>query len=155
MQYTVPIQGVETGKVEVDLAGIFSGPKLMVDGMPAPEGTKRGEYIIHLDDGKEIIAKIKNRFLDPVPIIVADGEEIMLVESLHWYQWLWAGLPILLIFGGGAIGGAAGFVATSISTRIFRSELNKAEQYGLVALVSIGAVIAYFIMVLIIASIFQ
>ena len=145
MQYSVPIQGVETRKVEVELAGIFSSPKLMVDGMPVPQGAKRGEYIIHLDDGTEMIAKIKNRFLDPIPNIVVDGEEIILVESLQWYQWLWAGLPILLIFGGGAIGGATGFVATSISARIFRSDVNKIVQYAYVAAVSIGAIITYFV----------
>ena len=78
------------------------------------KGAKRGEYLIQRDDGSEAIAKLKYRFLDPVPNVVVDEAEIKVVEPLQWYQWLWAGLPILLVFGGGALGGALGFLAANI-----------------------------------------
>jgi hypothetical protein len=94
----------------------------------------------------EVPAKFKGVLLDPVPQVVIDGQVIRVVEPLRWYQWIWAGLPILLIFGGGAIGGALGFLATSVNTRIFRSEMDGFAQYGLVAITSFGAVVVYFIL---------
>jgi hypothetical protein len=155
MKYIVPIEGLAEGKVMVDLDGIFSGPKLYVNNMPATRAEKKDEYLIKKEDGKEIVVKFKNKFFDPVPNIVVDGREIVLAVPIKWYQWIWAGLPILLVFGGGAIGGATGFAAASISTRIFRSEMNKAAQYGLVALVSLGAVVTYFILAALFTALIQ
>ena len=155
MQFIVPIEGITAGQVIVELKGIFSSPKLYVNNMPAPRAEKKDEYLIKLDNGKEIIAKLKNRFFDPVPNVEANGVEIVLAEPIKWYQWIWAGLPILLVYSGGAIGGAAGFAATGISARIFRSEMNKAAQYGLIALVSIGAVVTYFILAFLFAALIQ
>lgn len=134
MQYSVPLQGVEVSQVKVELPGLFSGAKLVVNGMPAPKAAKRGEYIIHRDDGSQMTARLKNKFLDPVPDVVINGETIKIVDPLKWYQWIWAGLPILLIFVGGLLGAGLGLVATSINTRIFRSDTIGVGQYAQVAL---------------------
>jgi hypothetical protein len=155
MKFIVPIEGMQKGKVTVVLEGIFSNPRLMVDNMPAAPGTKKGEFIIPKNDGKEITANFKNRFMDAVPNIVVDGKEIILVEPLKWYQWIWAGLPVLLVFGGGAIGGAVGFIAASISARIFRSDVNIAGQYAIVALVSAGTLAVYFILAYVFTAMLQ
>lgn len=155
MQYSVSIPGIERRQVKVEIPGLFSGARLLVDGVPASKGAKRGEYLIRGDNGTEMTAKLKHKFLDPVPDVVVNDQQIKLVEPLLWYQWLWAGLPILLIFGGGAIGGATGFLATSINTRIFRSDMSGPGQYGLVALVSVGAVILYFILAMVFVSLFR
>lgn len=152
MQYPVPVEGFDRKRLLVETPGFFSSARLMLDGQPAPKGPKRGEYLLHRDDGTEVTAKLKNLFLDPIPQVVIDNQVTQIVEPLRWYQWLWAGLPILLIFSGGALGGALGFVAISFNTRIFRSDLDTATQYGFVALVSIGAALAYFITATILIS---
>ena len=126
----------------------------MIDGRPAAKGKKRGEYILPGEDGRQKIVKFKNKFLDPVPELMIDNMEIKLTEPLKWYQWLWAGLPVLLIFTGGFIGAFIGFIATSISARIFRSAEGKITQYLVVALVSISAVVVYFIVAAFLISLF-
>jgi len=74
------------------------------------------------------------------------------LEPLKWYQWAWAGWPILLIFSGGAIGAVFGIIATSINVRLFRSELAPIVQYLAVAGVSGVAVALYFVIALAIQS---
>ena len=71
---------------------------------------------------------------------------VNLVEPLKWYQIVWSGLPILLLFIGGAIGALAGLLGFSASARVFRSNLNGVVKYLVSAGVSLLAVVAYYIM---------
>ena len=153
MQYPVTIEGFEVSEIVLETPGIFSGAKLLVNGQPAPKGEKRGQYLLQQDDGTQVPAKLKGSFLDPVPQIVINDKVIKVVEPLKWYQWIWAGLPILLIFIGGFIGAIFGVVATSFSTRVFRSEMSAVLQYVLVGVISIVAVVVYFIIALMISSV--
>lgn len=153
MQYPVPVEGFEESQIVIETPGFFSSAKLLINGQPAPKGSKRGQYLLQRNDGTEVKAKLKSMFLDPVPqVVINDDQVVKLVEPLKWYQWIWAGLPILLVFAGGVLGAILGMVATSFSTRIFRSEMDTAAQYAVVAVISIVAVVTYFIIVLIISG---
>ncbi len=152
MQYRVPIDGFEVNQVTIKTAGFFSGPKLLLNDQPAPKGSKRGQFVLQRDDGVEVTAKLKGTFLDPVPQVVIDDDVIKVVETLPWYQWIWAGLPILLIFVGGFIGAIFGVIATSVSVRVFRSEIGTIGQYVLVAVISGAATLFYLIIAVIIAT---
>ena len=155
MQYPVQAEGFEGRKLILEIPGFFSSAKLWIDGQLAPKGPKKGLFLLRRLDGTEATAKFRNQFLDPVPQLVIDNETIKVVEPLRWYQWIWAGLPVLLIFIGGALGAILGFLATSINTRIFRSEINGLVQYVTVAVVSVGFVGVYFFIVLILSGLLQ
>lgn len=155
MQYPVPLEGFDGRQLVVETPGFFSSAKLMIDGQPVPKGAKRGEFLLHRNDGIEVTAKLKNMFLDPVPQVVIDNRVIKVVEPLRWYQWVWAGLPVLLVFAGGALGAVFGLIATSFNARLFRTEMSVTAQYGLVAIISIGAVLAYFLLATIVISLFR
>ena len=156
MQYPVPIEGFEGRQVVIETPGIFSRTKLMIDGQPAPKGAKRGQFLLRRNDGTEVTAKLKGIFLDPVPqVVINDGQTVRVVEPLTWYQWVWAGLPILLVFVGGALGGLLGFSATSLSARLYRSEISGLAQYVIVAAISIVAVMTYFIIAVFITSLLR
>ena len=126
--------------------GFWAGPKLLVNGISAPKGSKRGEMTLQRNDGKQATAKWKPQALGlDVPQLIVDGEVITLVEPLKWYQLVWGGLPILLIFIGGALGGATGFIGFSANTKIFRKEMSDVLEYLATGAVSVLAVVAYFI----------
>ncbi len=55
------------------------------------------------------------------------------------------GLPFILAFVGGALGGGIGFFAAYSNGRVFRSNRSTAAKYILSALISIAAVIVYLI----------
>jgi hypothetical protein len=145
MRIPLEIDGV-SGSLEVEPSGWFSPARLFIDGRPAPKGPKRNRYLITRDDGIQVLLQLKQVFIDPVPQVLLDGEVIQLVEPLSVFQWIWSAIPIVLVFLGGAIGGGIGGAAFWINTRIFRSEMNIAEQTILTGLVSGIAFFFYLIL---------
>ena len=152
MQYNIEAVGFEGRELFLEAAGMFAGPKFMIDGSLAPKGNKRGEFLLTRNDGQEVVAKFGFNFLDTVPPILIDNKKINLIEPLKWYQWVWAGWPILLLFAGGAIGAILGIIATSINVRLFRSQIASVGQYLAVAGVSGVAAALYFVVVVAIQS---
>lgn len=45
------------GTLTIEVAGLFSGPKLFLDGVPASSGVRRGTFALPGRDGRERIAK--------------------------------------------------------------------------------------------------
>jgi len=76
------------------------------------------------------------------------------LKNLKWYEHLAAGWPLILIFVGGAIGGACGGLAYALNGKIFNSNLSKPLKYIFTFLVGIGSILLYFIMVAILLTIF-
>jgi len=145
MSYKVSIEGFEGQDIEVKTS-FWSGPKLVVNGVPAPEGNKRGEMLLQRNDGRQIIARWKPQFIGlDVPQLIVDEKVINLAEPLKWYQWIWGGLPIALVFIGGALGAITGIIGFTINTKIFRTGMNSVLKYVITGVVSVLAVVAYFI----------
>ena len=144
MKYAVPLEGFEGQNIELQAAGLISGAKLLVNGEPAPKGKKRGEMLLRRNDGREVIAKFQNTFLD-VPKLKIDEQVIQVVEPLKWYEWAWNAIPLLIIFSGGAIPVLIGFIAFSINATLFRSQKTTLAKYGLTGLVSFAALIVFLI----------
>jgi len=145
MSYKVSIEGFEGQDIEVKTS-FWSGPKLVVNGVPAPEGNKRGEMLLQRNDGRQIIARWKPQFIGlDVPQLIVDEKVINLAEPLKWYQWIWGGLPIALVFIGGALGAIAGIIGFTINTKVFRIEMNSVLKYVITGVVSALTVVAYFI----------
>ena len=145
MSYPAKIEGFEYQNIEVQ-TGFWTGPRLLVNGEPAPKGSKRGEMILRRDDGRQVTASWKPQFLGlDVPQLVVDGRTVQLVEPLKWYQWVWGGWPIVLLFVGGALGAIAGMLGAVINARIFRAEISEILKYVVTGVVSILAVLVYFV----------
>ena len=145
MIYKVNIDGFEGQDIEVKTS-FWSGPKLFINGQLAPKGSKRGEMLLRSDDGRQAVAKWKPQFMGlDVPQLVVDGKVISLAEPLKWYQWVWSGLPIALVWVGGALGAIAGLIGFAINATVFRAEMNSVLKYVVSGVVSILAAIAYFI----------
>ena len=143
MSYSAKIEGFEYQNIEVQ-TGFWTGPKLLVNGEPAPKGAKRGEMILKRDDGRQVTASWKPQFLGlDVPQLVVDGQTVQLAEPLKWYQWVWGGWPVALLFVGGALGGIAGMLGAVINARVFRAEISEVLKYVVTGVVSILAVLVY------------
>jgi hypothetical protein len=152
MRYPVQLEGISAPKIEVETPSAFQGAKVLINGQPAPKGKKRGEYLLRRDDGRESTIQLKSFFLDPVPQVVWAGNTIRLAEALTWYQWAWSAVPIILVFLGGAIGGAVGSIGVTLNVQILRSEMSGVLRYGGTALISIGAFVTYAVCALLFRS---
>lgn len=122
-------------------AGFFKGPRLIIDGTEL-KGKKR-KFSVRDNYGAEREIRLKNNGIDPVSKVEIEGQTLELVRPLAWYEYAWMAIPILLIFVGGALGVLFGLVAVSSSARIFRGDRSTAAKYGLSALISAGAVLAF------------
>jgi hypothetical protein len=102
-----------------------------------------------------VIAEVSPVFLDPVPRLVIDGQKILLAKPLNFFQWVWSGIPILLMFIGGMIGGFIGATAFWINTRIFRSnEIGEVEKFVLTGAVTVIVTLVWFIVLYLLADSF-
>jgi hypothetical protein len=145
MGYKLNLEGFEGQNIEVKIS-FWSSPKLLVNNQPAPKGSKRGEMLLQRNDGRQVIAKWKPRFLGlDVPQLIVDDKVIDIVEPLKWYQWVWIGLPIVLVFIGGALGALIGSIGAIINAKVFRTDINSVLKYIITGSVSIMAVVLYFI----------
>ncbi len=153
MNYPIKLEGFEGQNIEVQPAGTFSGYKLLVNGQPAPQGPRRGQMLLRRSDGTQAIAAWKAQLLGfDVPQLVVDGKPIALEEPLKWYEGVWSGWPVLLLFVGGALGAVAGIIAFSVNTKIFRSSLGVVEKYVLTGGISVLAVMIYLIIAMLLAG---
>lgn len=131
-------------RLVVRSAGFFKGPMVLVDGVETKLVKRKGE--IENDEGKLVAIELKGTFLDPIPVIVLDGQTIRLAKPLEWYEYAWMCLPILLMFMGGALGGFIGGFAAMSSSRIFRSERSTVVKYVVTGLVSVAAFLVYLLL---------
>ena len=143
MDIPVTLPGMEGQNLALRLAGTFTGAKLTLNGEPVAK--ENGFFQVRSNAGYTLAVKFKSRFLDPIPNLVVGGQTIEVAPPLAWYQYVWMGLPILLVFAGGAIGGFCGGMAAAISSRIFRSDRSDGVKYALTGLVSTAAFVVYFV----------
>jgi hypothetical protein len=145
MDYQIDnIPGFEGRKIVLRPAGVFTGVTLFVDGEQVK--AKWGKFTLRRNDGTETQAFIKSNFIDPIPQLMVDGKVYSAVKPLAWYELVWSGIPLLLLFLGGFLGAMCGFIAAYSNSRIFRMDLHPAVKYLITGLVSVVAVIAYFIL---------
>jgi len=150
MKYQINLKGFEGQTIEVKSPGLLTGPKLFVNGEPAVRGAKRGQMVLHRNDGKDVNVQFKGFFLD-VPDLVVDDEIVQVVEPLTWYEWVWNCLPLLIVIGGGIIPLLIAFVAISLNLSLYRRGQSSLAKYGLTALVSVGALVLFLVLSLLLA----
>lgn len=89
-----------------------------------------------------------------VPELYPDKKTTKADSSLKWYELIWAGLPLVILFFGGAVGGAMGAMAMVINTKVFKSDLNGFIKYLISGLVSLFALLSYFVLAVLISTAF-
>jgi hypothetical protein len=155
MQHYVHAEGFEGRQLVVESAGFFAGPRLMLDGQPASKGPKRGQLLLRRNDGVAVIAQLRGVFVDPIPQVTVDGKKIKIAEPLPWYVWIWSGLPLVLLFMGGALGGGLGAVAMTINGRIFRADMHGALKFAVTGAISLVATLVFFTLAILLNQAFR
>jgi len=120
VRYPLNASGFAPGRLEVETAGLLTAARLFQDGALAPKGAGRNQFSLRRDDGTEAVAQLHGQLLDPIPQVRVDDERIRLAPPFAWYEWLLAGLPLLLL-AGGALGGVLGGLFVVLNGRILRA----------------------------------
>jgi hypothetical protein len=127
----------------VRTAGLFSGAKVVIDGQEVKGSFQK--FPVMANSGEQIEIRLLHNGIDPVPKVKIGDSTIVIAKPLAWYEYLWIGLPIVLLFAGGAVGGGLGFAAIYSSARVFRSDRGTAAKYGITGAISIGSAVAFLV----------
>jgi hypothetical protein len=143
MRIEVKHAAFKTRRLEVETASFFSGPKLFLNDVL--QKRKATQYTIASDSGQELPVKVIYNFLDPIPKLKIGDGTLVLAKPLKWYEYIWIGIPMLLVFAGGALGGFVGAGSTVINGRIFRSDRSSGAKYGLAAVTTVAGTVTFFV----------
>jgi hypothetical protein len=129
--------------LSVEQASFLSGPKLLLDGVVVKK--QKGGFPVVSDSGQPVMIQMRYNLLDPIPTIKVGDAAIELAKPLRWFEYVWIGLPMLLMFAGGALGGFVGGGSTIVNGRIFRSERSTAAKYALAAVTTVAGAAVFFV----------
>jgi hypothetical protein len=104
-------------------------PKLRINPEPAPATA----------DMPPPLSSAPGRIAPPQPVAPA--------TTLTWYQYLWIGLPLVLIALGGCIGGACGGAACALNRTVFLKTSHPVLKYVWTGMISAAAVVIWLIIV--------
>ncbi len=140
-EYPVRLRKVSGKKLTLLVDEDDKSVKLLVDDKVADAGKEPGHFVL-LDDefnGIEVECGLGG---DGKPWMKANGEDVS-IHHLAWYEWGWIGLPGVLVFAGGCIGGMIGGAAIACNMGIMRTNKSALFRYGTTAAVSAAAVVVY------------
>lgn len=135
--------------LSVQPAGLL-GAKLFLDGQRLKR--EKGAYRALDDTGVPASITLKTVF-DPIPTVHVDGVSVQIARPLRWFEYIWAGWPLLLIGVGGALGGGLGGGAAYLNLQIIRKDWPAAARYLACAGIGLVALATYAILAALIQSI--
>jgi hypothetical protein len=144
VELAIPLEGFENRRLAVQTGGLVSGPKVVIDGAPAPR--QKGTYFVRNNRGEEVQVKLKPGLLDPVPRVEIAGQVLSLAKPLTWFEYVWMALPIALVFIGGALGGLCGASAVYASARVFRGGRSTGAKFAISGAYSLAAFVVWFVL---------
>lgn len=128
---------------------IFSGKAtLKQNGVLVEQSTEKGKpFLIKRVNGEIVkafpkanIPDISSRALD------INDKKYPMAKKLKWYEYVIGALPLLLLFGGGALGGLFGGGATVMNYSIFRTNTSTANKYVKVLGINFLSILFYIIL---------
>jgi hypothetical protein len=145
----IEIPGYEGQQISFEPPAGFKAAKLFVNGQPAQAAPKKGQYLLRRNDGKQETAFFKGAFPDPMPTLIVGEQTIKLAPPLSIPQWIWAGIPMILLMGG-CIGGLMGAIAVTTNVSILRSDQKPLVKYVTTGLISLVAICFFVFLAMII-----
>lgn len=112
----------------------WTAPKVFLDGKKLKPKkrkwfTRTRDYSAISNFGKDVNIRIKYRMFDMVPNLYIDQQEFQIAPPLTFWEYIWICLPVVLMFGGGAIGGMIGGLATYTNSILMRKLKNIILRY--------------------------
>ena len=154
IRYPVNIPGCENKKVEVQVAGFITPIKIFVNDEQARPGKRRNELILKGKNGKPVSVYIQSAFFDTVPRLRVDGKTINVAPPLKWHQYLWSGVPLILVLYGGMLGAILGLIGFIFNIRLSRSGLSPLLRFAAIGGITILAWAVYFVLAAFITATF-
>ncbi|AXB57458.1 hypothetical protein [Flavobacterium fluviale] len=128
---------------------IFSGKAtLKQNGILVEQSKEKGKPFLIKRANDEIVKAFPKANIPDISAqsLSINNQKHRMAEKLKWYEYIIGGLPILIIFGGGIIGGMIGGAATVINYTFFRGEDKTVNKYLKVLGVNVLCIILFMFM---------
>ena len=121
--------------------------RLWCQGREIPRSKEKGRpFMISTPTGGQSRIHVKGGGLDYLPRVEVDGHQVPLGRPLSTLEYLLGGLPLVLMFLGGAIGGASGAVGAMYNYRVLRADTSITMKALGVAGVSVLSFLTYLVL---------
>jgi len=144
MKAQLTIEGLEGHNLEVHAPALLQGPKLTLDGVPAPRGKGRNVYSLQRTDGQPVTVRLRPSLLYDLPSVEVNGTRHQVAEPLEWYQYLLGVFPLVLVLGG-LIGIILALALFLINIRVWRADIPSVAKVLIVLTLSLGVPILYYL----------
>jgi len=121
-EHEVRVPGI-VGRLTVSEPGIVRGSRLLIDGTPAKKASW-AKYELTRTDGSSAQARLLPSLGQFLPTLEVDGTKYPIGPKIPAGYVAIAFLPLVLIFVGGALGGAVGATGWVLNHRVARSGLS-------------------------------
>jgi hypothetical protein len=91
---------------------------------------KQRPFDVLMKDGAHKRLYVRARWLDPVPVVLLEQEEILLAERLRWIDYLFGAFPILMFLVYGAFSTLVGFFLLMANFRILRTRMQPSIKWA-------------------------
>ena len=135
MEWRFALPGSSTASCRLEKSMWLGQLRLWYQGREIPRSNEKGKpfLIPGVASGTSVRVHVKGGGLD-LPAIEVDGVQVMLGRPLSMLEYAIGGIPLVLVFVGGAIGGASGAVGAMFNYRLLReAESNSTKVLGVLA----------------------
>jgi hypothetical protein len=131
-------------QVYFTIQDVLRSPVILLDGKIIK--SKKGSYELDFDNSIIKVKLKRANFIDPIPKIDINGEMIEIAKPLKWHEYAWSGIPIVLLFIGGALGGFFGMLGTYLNVNMMRTDKTTVLKYVLSGCITVFVTICFFIL---------
>jgi hypothetical protein len=156
MEWRFALPGSATASCRLEKSMWLGQLRLWYQGREIPRSKEQGKpfLIPNAATGKPMRVQIKGGGLD-LPSIDVDGVQVLLGRPLSTLEYVIGGIPLVLVFVGGAIGGASGAVGAMFNYRILRESSSIASKVLGVVVVSGLSLLAYVVLASMVQPLFK
>jgi hypothetical protein len=156
MEWRFALPGSATASCRLEKSMWLGQLRLWHQGREIPRSKEQGKpfLIPNAATGKPVRIQVKGGGLD-VPSIDVDGVQVLLGRPLSTIEYVIGGIPLVLVFLGGAIGGASGAVGTMLNYRVLREATSTSSKVIGVAVVSGLSFLAYVALATMVHTLFK
>jgi hypothetical protein len=152
MQWHFALPGSSAPSCRLEKTFWLGQLRLWCQGREVPRSKEKGKpFLIRGSDGSQTRVHVKGNGWDYVPRLDVDGLRVLLDRPLSTLEYVVGGIPLLLMFLGGAIGGATGAIGAVYNYRVLRATASTPMKVlGLVGVTGLS-----FLTYLVVAALFQ
>lgn len=122
MKFIIKRKEIAGEILELERSPVSAQVKVSLDGKPLERlKEKRNPFLLPMKDKSSRKLYVRARWLDPVPVVLLDQEEILLAEKLRFIDYLFACFPILMFLVYGPFSTVVAFFLLMGNFRILRT----------------------------------